>query len=382
MTPSLTWTDVHARRLARGHLRARAPARALAAVVRDVDGIQAQLVPAAELSVSARVATTRARVDESLWKRRELVRTYGPRGTLHLLAAADLQLWLSARRSASGWRGREWFARNRLDRRRLERLLAAAAEALDGRALERAQLADEVASRVGEWARERLATSWADLVGVLTGEGAIVFGPPSPGGPTLVRTDQWLPDAAEVDGEQALLELLRRYLGTYGPATHGDFARWLGLAPARAKALLASLRNECVRVDVEGRRAWVLAGDERAGDGLPRPHVRLLAKYDAYQLGCRFGRERVVPDAARARLRAHPRGRYESAAGHWLLLVDGIVAGMWERQARAERVEVRVEPFVRLTRSARAALEEEAAHLGGFLGAEADLRVGPLPVAG
>jgi len=60
-------------------------------------GGHAQVMSAAEVSLALRVAgATRADVAHALWEERSLVKTYGPRGTMHVLPAADLPWWLAA----------------------------------------------------------------------------------------------------------------------------------------------------------------------------------------------------------------------------------------------------------------------------------------------
>jgi hypothetical protein len=61
-----------------------------------------------------------------------------------------------------------------------------------------------------------------------------------------------------------------------------------------------------------------------------------------------------------------------------VLLVDGVVAGMWERHTRGKRTELKVESFVQLTPSQREQLDAEAARVGRFFGAEVSLTLGPL----
>jgi hypothetical protein len=54
-------------------------------------GAHAQVLSAAELSIGRRIAgATRADVRRALWQERTLVKTFGPRGTVHLLPTADL----------------------------------------------------------------------------------------------------------------------------------------------------------------------------------------------------------------------------------------------------------------------------------------------------
>ena len=110
---------------------------------------------------------------------------------------------------------------------------------------------------------------------------------------------------------------------------------------------------------------------------MTRRSVRLLPQYDAYVMGTR-PRERIVPDAVRARIRTFKRGRWEGAAGVPLLLVDGVVAGVWDRRARHGRIAITVEPVLRLTARQRLLLAAEARRVGRFLGRDADLEIGPI----
>src|SRR5262245_38890517 len=90
----LTWADIFARRLARHGLTTPVPADALAELAGTICGAHAQVMSAAEVSLGIRVAgITRADVRAALWERRTLVKTIGPRGTVHLMAPAELPAW-------------------------------------------------------------------------------------------------------------------------------------------------------------------------------------------------------------------------------------------------------------------------------------------------
>ena len=66
-------------------------------VVAAMCGAHAQVMSAAELSVGLRLAgSTRTDVRDALWTHKSLVKTYGPRGTVHLLPARDLPMWTGA----------------------------------------------------------------------------------------------------------------------------------------------------------------------------------------------------------------------------------------------------------------------------------------------
>ncbi|MFN2469765.1 MAG: winged helix DNA-binding domain-containing protein [Gaiellaceae bacterium] len=363
-----TWEQVNTRRLQRGALLD--PAPSIAEAVRGTCGLQAQLLSAAELGAGLRVAGVRREdVRAELWERRTLVRLTAQRGTIHVLPADELPVWVAALRGPHPyWHTREWRERYDVTPERADALVSAIADALDGVQLTREELAVEASARAGSWARTRLTSGWGELLAPAAYSGLLCHGPPRGGTVTFVRADQWIGGWREVDPHEALVEIVRRYLHTYGPTRPRDVSRWLGVELPRVEAALEELDLEEVRI--ERRRAQQLAGDEFPDPGAS---VRLLPKYDCYVLGC-YPRESIVPIPVRDALRAHPRGRFESASGHWVLVVDGLVAGMWERQGK----EIRIDAFTRLSRGQQRQAEEDAARIGAFLGLDASISFAPL----
>lgn len=376
---SFTWEAACRRRLARQRLLAPAPAAQLVETVRAVGGIQAQVLSAAELAIGARVAdVTRQDVQAALWEQHTLVKTYGPRGTLHLLPADELPLWMAALQAAEALSGPLWYQHAGLEPSPASDLLDAIADSLDGRCLTRKELADAVTSQVGEWARERLLSAWGELLAPAARAGKLCFGPGAGSQVSFVRADQWIGYWEQHDPQAALVELCRRYIATYGPATHQDIAHWFRLKPEQARALLESLAAELEEVEFIGRRAWLLASDARDDpQEADESSLWLLPQYDCYLLGC-GPRERTVPEVARPRVNTYGRGRFESATGLPVLLLDGAVAGIWERRKQGKANALRVETFVALTAQQHEQLEAEAVRIGAFLGVNMALSLGVL----
>src|SRR5688500_9479187 len=93
----MTWPEVCARRLDRHALSMPSQQELPADIVSTICGAHAQVLTAAELSIGLRIAgITRTDVREALWTERSLIKTRGPRGTVHLLATQDLPMWTGA----------------------------------------------------------------------------------------------------------------------------------------------------------------------------------------------------------------------------------------------------------------------------------------------
>lgn len=383
---AFTWDTAVRRRLARQGLLTPLPKSRLVDAVRMVGGVQAQVLSAAELALGARVAEiTRQNVQAALWDHHTLVKTYGPRGTLHLLPADELPLWMAALQAAANLQGISWHTRAGLDASEGEALLAAIGEALDGRILTRKELADEVTSHIGEWARERLLSAWGEMLAPAALAGKLCFGPSSGSQVTFARADQWIGHWEQHDPWEALIELARRYIATYGPSTPADVAHWFRLKPDQARALMDALASDLEAVDFAGRRAWMLAADAQndaqndalEANELAEGTLRLLPQYDSYLLGC-GPRERIVPETARPRVNTYGRGRYEGATGLPVLLINGAVAGIWGRNKPGRRSALRVETFVELSAQQHEQLDVEVARIGVFLGVNLTLSPGRL----
>ena len=350
---ALTWDEVRARRLARNHLLERAPPDRLVDVVRDVCGIHAQVTGSAELQLAARVeGITQADVREALWERRELAKSWTLRGTLHLHPSDELSLWTAARRAVVGEADQELA--------NVDEIVAAIGDALRGRRLSREELADAVVERVGPAPREQLASGWGYYLGDAAEAGLLCFGPPQGQKVTFVRTDEWLGPQREWEPSEALREIARRYVETYGPVGDRQFREWFtskSFTPEAARELFAQLEL-----------------------GEPTPvgshqTVRLLPEYDVYVMGFRE-REHLVPAEVREQVAAHGKGRFEGPAGTPFLVVDGLAAGVWSRKKSAKRVDLTISPARKLTRAEWVGIGAEAERIGAFLGLEPRLTVG------
>jgi Winged helix DNA-binding domain len=368
---------VRARRVERQSLLSRGTDPA--AIAKQTCGIHAQVQASAELQLAARVeAMMQADVRRALWEDRTLVKAWTLRGTLHLHPAEELPLWYAAMRAVSpaepgemrAWVDPRGAAHPALARDDVDEIRSAVLNVLDGRCLLREELAAEVVQRIGPKARSRLLSGFNFFGGA-----DLCQGPPQGNKITLTRPDQWLARWEDLDEREALREVCRRFLRTYGPVQPTDFRAWVAgrsFMPVDARALFESLGDELEEIDVDGHKAFVLAGDTEFAK--PRSTVRLLPEYDVYVMGFRE-REHLVPEPVKVQVARHGRGRYEGPAGVRFLLVDGVAAGLWERKKRGKRIELQVTPASRLTRAQRSQLDGEAERIGAFLGLEPALTV-------
>jgi len=376
---SLPWAGVWARRLDRHGLSDPAPDARLAGVVGAMCGAHAQVLSAAELSIGLRTAgATRADVRHALWTERSLVKTFGPRGTVHLLPTAELPLWLGAL-SAIPPIPRSLPEPMRMTAEQVDAVVAAVAAALDEAELTTAELDDAVVAGAGAWAGDLVMPAfqgmwprWRQVIPVAAHRGVLCFGPNRGRNITYTSPRRWLPGLRPADGPTALAGLVRRYLHAYGPATPEQFARWLNAPPRWTAELFDSLAGDLERVDVQGTVGWVPAGD--TVPATPADGVHLLPYFDAYTVGC-YPRELLYPGPAADRVPSTGRG-----GNFQVLLVGGTVAGLWHQRRSGRRVEITVEPLVDLGDAPQRALADQVARVGEVLEAVPAWTFGTVPV--
>ncbi len=277
---------------------------------------------AALLSIHARVEGT----EPSTWDDPSLVQLWGPRFSVLVVAACDLAVF-SLGTLPDDAKGQ----------RRAEDLAARLTAILGG-----ARMTYGEAGHALGVPPNRLRYAAATGTVLIRWEGARL--------PTI-----WTVPPPEVDPRDARLELARRYLHIYGPATPGAFGRWAGIGLRPAVAAFDALRRSLTPVQTPVGDAWILTRDEatlRAAPGPVAP-ARLLPSGDAYLLLHGADRGLLVPDAERRGAlwtpRVWPGG----------LLVAGEIAGTWRR---ADAV-MTVQPWRRLSRSERDAVAAEAESL-------------------
>jgi uncharacterized protein YcaQ len=383
MTPAFTAAQVTAFRLARQHLDAgraatkpapppppasrrgaRPATRGLTDVVRDVAGIQAQVMSAAEMSIwTRRRTTTRGEIQAALWQTRDLVRTSAMRLTLHVVPARDFAVYITALKPMAAATLQRWHARSGAKPGQVDTMVNTIVDSLrDDEPETQRELIARAKKRAGRGVRAWLDHAWSAVRPAVI-EGAILYGPPRGAEATFVRTDAWLGAQPRPTVDDARRELFRRFLSAFGPATPHDFAKWSGLKASEAKAILAELAGDVVEVAVDNERGWMLRSDRAAlaASRFDAETVRLLPAFDSLLLAHATKEHLVEPRFYKRVYR--PQG--------WIsptVLQGGRVVGVWFQKAVGREMVLDVQIFGRATPALRDAIAAEADALSAFLG--------------
>jgi hypothetical protein len=343
-------------------------------VVTQMGGVHAQLMSAAELQLWARVQDiTPADVQDALWRERALVKTWLFRGTLHLLTAQDLPLYIGALSTLKHFRRASWQKYHGVTLDELEAIMAAVRDTLTDTGMTREQLADTIATRTNmPKLAELLRSGWGAVLKPVAFQGYLCFGPNEGQNVTFVQPCHWIGEWTPVEPAQALPEVARRFLKTYGPATVDEFARWFGFEPSNAKRIFKTLAEEIIEVQVEGWKAWTLTASLEQMNALdPSPTARLLPNFDPYTIAVARHSPYLMPEQYKGRV-YRPQG--------WIspvVLVDGRIEGVWEYDKQRAKLALKVKMFTPATAEVQQSIQAEAARLGSFLGGDIQLTFSP-----
>jgi hypothetical protein len=375
----ISWSSANARRLQRHWLHpAAAPGTDPARVAARICGAHAQVLSAAELSIALRIdKATRAIVRRGLWEDHKLIKTHGPRGTVHLLTTDDLPMWTAA---LSAIPTHSPFPDGvRLSAEQAIEIVAAIGDALENTELTLDELDQAVVERVGAWAGDRVMPAfqelwprWRQAVGLASHRGVLCFGPNRGRRITYTNPHRWLPGFTPAPEDEAIANVIMDYLFAYGPATPQQFAQWIGAPPVWGIEHFGRYRQQLTEVIFEGSPAWVAEGDttmplaeEAAGT------VLLLPYFDAFVVGS-HPRDWLFPGKATQRARA-PSGQ---AGNYPVLIIDGAVTGVWHQRRSGKRIDVTVEPLRPLTAVERKALQAQVDRIAEVVEAEPQLTIG------
>ncbi len=368
----LTWEQASAWRAHKHHLYERAEKSQMLRVVRQLCGVQAQVMSAAELTLWVRVQDVKSHdVQNALWQDKTLVKGWVMRGTLHLVSADDLPLYAAASSTRDSYTKGAWLRYFKITLDEINAIINNVPKVLDGKILTREELADAIAEQTNTpHLHDLLLSGWGALLKPAAYHGYLCFGPNQGRAVTFTNPRSWLGAWQEIDTQEAQKTILQRYLSTYAPATREDFARWWGIQPAPAKKWFALLADELEEVNVEGTKALMLKSDATHVSTFSKPDtVRLLPNFDVYALSMHYHSRYLRNKALEAKV-------YRTSG--WVspvVLVNGQIKGVWEYEEKRAKTTVSVELFMPQPAHIMQQIEAEAKLLGMFLETNVELKI-------
>lgn len=316
-------------------------ATGVAGVVDWLGAMQAQDLASGLWSFGVRLpGWTAADVTDAL-ERREALRTWPMRGTIHFVPPRDAR-WMvelmGVRVLAGAARRREQLGLSEETAVQAMEVLGAALAG--GGRLSRSECLAVLEGKGIDTSGQR----GYHLLWYASQRGLLCIAPNIGNEQSFVLLDEWVPDPHRPERDEALGTIALRYFRGRGPTTRQDFAGWTGLTAADAKRGIAVAGDALARVTVDGVESYL---DAAVLDTAPPPaddEMLVLPGFDEYLLGYK-DRSLMVADEHRAAIIPGGNGVFQST-----VVRAGRVVATWKRTLTKTRVRITVQPLVPLQR--------------------------------
>lgn len=176
---------------------------------------------------------------------------------------------------------------------------------------------------------------------------------------TYALLDERVPQAPVLEHDEALVELVKRYFTSHGPATMQDFMWWSGLTGVEAKAGLEMNALHLLHESVNGQTYWFSEVTPLAD---MTSTAYLLPNFDEYTVSYKDR------SATLERVYAHKRVVSASEQLGNVIVLNGQIVGNWKRALTKDTVSIVLSPFTSLNTIEKQTVVEAAERYGAFLG--------------
>ncbi|MGC3863136.1 winged helix DNA-binding domain-containing protein [Micromonospora chersina] len=360
MTVRLTGAEALALRMTSLLLRPHPTARpeSVAAVVEWFGAMQAQDAASGLWSLGVRLPGRTQDDVRAALERREALRTWPMRGTVHLVPPRDAR-WMLA---VTGVRALAGAATRRgqlgLTEADVDRAADVLGEALAGGGrLTRAECLATLRAAGLDTADQR----GYHLLWYASQRGVTCIAPHVGTEQTFALLDEWAPDPRRPERDEALGVLAHRYVRGHGPVTRHDLARWTGLTVTDATRGITVAGDALAPVEVDGVPAVVDAALLDAPRA-PVDDVHTLPGFDEYLLGYKDRTLMLDPAHANAVVPGN-NGIFQATVVH-----GGRTVGIWKRTVGKRAVTVTVRQLTPFDAGLRVRVESALAGYADFLG--------------
>jgi hypothetical protein len=222
-------------------------------VVSSMSAIQAQDYLSALWAVGLRLPSATEEDIEKEIEKRNIVRTWPMRGTLHFVAANDIRWMLRLLTPHVLNRSIANYKQEGLDDTVFKKCIKIVEKALQG---EKALTRDGLYTALNAAKITTAGQRGLHIIGYLAQKEVICFGVRDGKQQTFVLLDEWLPGAKHIDREEALAIVTKKYFLSRGPATVNDFMTWSGLQEKDVKTGLDIVSTELSQATVKDKLYW------------------------------------------------------------------------------------------------------------------------------
>lgn len=330
-------------------------------LIQHMVAIQAQDYLAALWAIGLRLSGQVSEDDIELSiSKRELIRTWPMRGTLHIISAEDAKWMLKLLtprviKSSAGRHKELELNENQFSKSRklIEKVLQ-----------NEVQLTRNELYRILE--ENGISTKGQrgyHILWFLAQNAIICFGPRHGKQHTFVLFDEWIPKHRILHGDEALAELALRYIKSRGPVTEYDFAWWTGLKVSTARKAFHLVEEHFEKEEINNQTYQFPDFPNTNRDKLIDIH--LLPSFD--EMICGYKDRSAILASEYEKSVILRNGIIKS-----MIIKEGNVVGTWKRTLKKEKVLIETEWFNQISKKDQPNLMTACKQYAGFLGKEAE----------
>jgi len=325
-------------------------------VVAWLGAMQSQEYAQAKWAIGLRLPGSTEEAVEKAFQEGQILRTHILRPTWHFIAPADIRwmLLLSGPRVQAG--NKTMYRREGLEAALFSKCYKTLIRALEGQHYQtRTDLQSALQDAGIEAAGQRLAyiIMQAEL------DGLICSGPRIGKQFSYALLEERVAPQAPLNRQEALVELVRRYFSSRGPATLQDFSWWSGLTLQDAKTGVSALGAQLHRATIDQKE--YIFPDQPLASVPGERSTFLMPDYDEYGISYK-DRSALFP-AHKEKMIPAGNGSFQ---GH-LLVVDGVAGGLWQRNPAGNRLPERIQPFFDWSKPQKQAVDRAVERYTAFM---------------
>jgi hypothetical protein len=176
---------------------------------------------------------------------------------------------------------------------------------------------------------------------------------------TYALLDERVPKTRNLERDEALAELARRYFVSHGPATLKDYVWWSGLTMTDAKAGIEMTKDHLQQETIDGQTYWF--AESKTVAKADQPAVYLLPNFDEYIVGY-TDRSAIYDNAHTEKLDERGNVLFSHT-----IVINGRIVGTWKRTVKKSSVVFESLLFVPLSSAENEAIIAAAERFGKFL---------------
>lgn len=307
-------------------------------MVRYFGAVQAQDFFGSLWAVGQRMDNSSEATVEAALNDGSIVRSWPLRGTIHLSAPEDLRWMLNVSAPRAFIKGRPYQLEVGLTDKDFMKSRSILEKELQGKILDRNEIYQILEDNKIKTSNSR----GLHILGHLSLEKVLCFGPRKGKQPTFVLLDEWVKKKKDLSHDEALAELALRYFTSHGPATVHDFAWWTGITVTEASKGLDMIQSRLK----QSENYWMNKGKI---DQSKKINVKLLPAYDEFLVAYKERDDMNVIFGP-------------------TVIVNGRVVGSWKRTISKKGVKIDTTLDEKITKQADASLQKQLKRYADFIG--------------